>query len=349
MSELHVKEESTLLRNSTLKERVEWALTKPDDVGKKSGITIKQQKENLKNSEKEWGNEMIGQRNNGQWTTLLGERLVRDILQLRGENPIKPERKSGFEPDWETDEYIYEVKTSNWWVDGTAGEKVYGTFIKYQNIPELYGKPLKIVCVANQEYELTHGKTKYFGPDITKKTQDVLDLASSWHIEYVKFSDLVSPVISQIFIEHQLSQSQFTEEVAANIELGELFDQGIIDDEQTESEDEEIPKRMFIEGRFGLYFEQMNDVIYLFKEENDYMPIGYLDKNKPLYFDRELVQQFERCLKNQTLESCQTVENCDWITNKQPYSDRCEFNGTDYKNISEYETYKMYNQLRKPK
>ena len=30
---------------------------------------------------------MIGQKNNGQWTTLLGEHLVRDILELRGENP----------------------------------------------------------------------------------------------------------------------------------------------------------------------------------------------------------------------------------------------------------------------
>ena len=141
---------------------------------------------------------MIGQENNGQWTTLLGENLVRDILQLRGENPRKPEHKGGFNPDWETDEYIYEVKTSNWWVSGTAGEKVLGTFIKYQKIPKLYGKPLKIVCVANQEEELTNGKINYFGENITEETQQVLDLARSWNIEYIKFSDLVLPVISTI-------------------------------------------------------------------------------------------------------------------------------------------------------
>ena len=105
---------------------------------------------------------MIGQENNGQWTTKLGEQLVYDILNLKGENPRKPVRKGGFEPDWETDEYIYEVKTSNWWVSGTAGEKVLGTWIKYQDIPKLYGKPLKIVCVAYQEWELTYGKTQYF-------------------------------------------------------------------------------------------------------------------------------------------------------------------------------------------
>lgn len=209
MSELNATEENTQLiimnngtcpgsSNNTLKERVEWALNKPDDVVKKDGITKTQQKQKLRNEEKKWGNDMIGQQNNGQWTTLLGEGLVRDVLELRGENPIKPENKGGFQPDWETDEYIYEVKTSNWWVDGTAGEKVLGTFIKYQDIPELYGKPLKIVCVANQEEELTNGKTKYFGENITQKTQQVLDLGRSWNIEYVKFSDLVLPVISKI-------------------------------------------------------------------------------------------------------------------------------------------------------
>lgn len=185
--------------NPTLKERVVWALTKPDSIVKMGSVTIGQQKRILGNDEKKWGNSMIGQENNGQWTTLLGERLVYDVLQLRGENPRKPIRKGGFEPDLETDEYIYEVKTSNWWVSGTAGEKVLGTFIKYQDIPELYKKPLRIVCVANQEEELTNGKTVYFGEKITKKTQEVLNMASLWNIEYIKFSDLVSPVISQIY------------------------------------------------------------------------------------------------------------------------------------------------------
>ena len=185
--------------NTNLKERIEWALNKPKNIIKKQGETMKQQREKLMNEEKKWGNAMIGQVNNGQWTTLLGERTVYDVLKLRGENPRKPMGKGGFEPDWETDKYIYEVKTSNWWVPGTAGEKVFGTFVKYQDIPELYGKPLKIVCVANQEEEFTNGKTKYFGDNITKKTQQVLDLASSWNIEYVKFSDLVLPIMSKIY------------------------------------------------------------------------------------------------------------------------------------------------------
>ena len=184
-----------IARQTTLKERIEWATTKPQQIKKKEGTTMAQQKKEFQENEKKWGNAMIQQTNNGQWTTLLGEQLVFDVLQLRGENPRKVVRKDGFEPDWETDEYMYEVKTSNWWIDGTAGEKVYGTFIKYQNIPELYRKRLRIVCVANQEEELTNGKTKYFGENITKKTKQVLDLASEWGIEYVKFSELVSPIL----------------------------------------------------------------------------------------------------------------------------------------------------------
>ncbi len=185
--------------NTDLKECIEWATTVPEAPIKRKDMTMESQKKELANMEKQWGNEKIGQVNNGQWTTKLGENLVHDILQFRGENPRKPIGKGGFQPDWETDEFIYEVKTSNWWISGTAGEKVLGTFIKYQNIPELYGKPLKIVCVASQEEELKNGKTVYFGENITSKTQQVLDLASSWNIEYVMFSELIIPVMSKIY------------------------------------------------------------------------------------------------------------------------------------------------------
>ena len=187
--------EKFLELDEKLKEKIYWALNKPDEIIKKNGITMKQQKEEKKDKEKKWGNNMIGQINNGQWTTILGERLVFDILKILGQNPRKVVKKEGFEPDWETDEYMYEVKTSNWWVDGTAGEKVYGTFIKYQKIPELYGKPLRIVCLANQENELEFGKTKYFGEEVTEKTKKILELAKTWDIEYIRFRDLVNPLI----------------------------------------------------------------------------------------------------------------------------------------------------------
>jgi len=175
----------------TLKERIMWALTKPSKIERKENMSIRQQKILQQKEEKEWGNKMINKTDCKQWTTLLGENLVKDILIMNGENPRKPETKNNFRPDWETDDYIYEVKTSSWEVDGTAGEKVLGTWIKYQDIPILYKKPLRIVCVAYQEWELTHGKTKYFGEKVSEKTKQVLELCKSWNIEYIKFSDLV--------------------------------------------------------------------------------------------------------------------------------------------------------------
>ena len=174
----------------TLRERIKWALTKPELPEQRDGKTKSELRKEMEKAEKVWGNNMIGQVNNGNWTTKLGEGLVFDILNIMGENPRKPETKCRFKPDWETDNFIYEVKTSNWWVDGTAGEKVLGTWIKYQDIPKIYGKPLIIVCIARQEQELTYGKTKYFGNEISPKTRQILELAKSWGITYVPFSEL---------------------------------------------------------------------------------------------------------------------------------------------------------------
>lgn len=183
------------INKSTLKQRIQWALNKPVKIEKKESISIKQQKQEKQNNEKEWGNLMINKTDCKQWTTLLGENLVKEVLIMNGENPRKPVSKNNFQPDWETDDYIYEVKTSSWCVDGTAGEKVLGTWIKYQDIPTLYKKPLRIVCVAYQEWELTFGKIKYFGEEVTEKTRLILDLAKSWDIEYITFSDLVKNII----------------------------------------------------------------------------------------------------------------------------------------------------------
>lgn len=176
--------------SESLKERINWALTKPAKPSKSDG-KIEDQRKKAEREEREWGNKMNGQTNNGQWTTKLGEQLVYDVLEVLDKNPRKVKSMEGFQPDWETDTHMYEVKTSNWHVSGTAGEKVLGTFIKYQNIPKLYGKPLRIVCVAFQEHELEYGKTKYFGEDVTDKTKQLLDIAKTWGIEYIRFSDLI--------------------------------------------------------------------------------------------------------------------------------------------------------------
>jgi hypothetical protein len=119
---------------------------------------------------------------------------VFDVLKLMGWNPRKLKKKNNLEPDWETDDYIVEVKGSNWCIDGTAGEKVQGVPYKYADVPEIFGKPLLIICVAYQEYECTHEKSNIFG-EVTPKRQAQLDLWKTQDIEFVKFSDLCTPEI----------------------------------------------------------------------------------------------------------------------------------------------------------
>ena len=181
--------------------RIRWALVPfpngiTTTVTRTSEHNITQLRVMANKKEKEWGNNMIGQTSNGNWTTLLGERLVYDVLTMQGENPRKPAPKSGDQPDWETDRHIIEVKTRNWTTGGTAGEKVPGVMYKYSDIPDLYGKPLKIVCVAYQEWEFTHGTTKLFG-DVGDKKAAMLDLVRSWGIEYMPFSALVKDIMEE--------------------------------------------------------------------------------------------------------------------------------------------------------
>ena len=183
-------------------EILQWALTPfkngltYKNVTKTDKFTVNQIRDSAKLQEKEWGNKMIGQKNNGQWTTALGENLVYDILVMGGENPRKPITIDNYSPDWETDSYIYEVKTRNWCTTGTAGEKVLGTMYKYSDVPLLYGKPLKIICVGYQEYELSHGNTRIFG-EVSERKKKFLNLAKEFDIEYIKFSDFAKNIIEE--------------------------------------------------------------------------------------------------------------------------------------------------------
>jgi ribosomal protein L7Ae-like RNA K-turn-binding protein len=57
----------------------------------------------------------------------------------------------------------------------------------------LYEKPLKIVCVAYQEYELSNGTTRIFG-ELSENKQKFITLAKTMNIEYMKFSELVKDI-----------------------------------------------------------------------------------------------------------------------------------------------------------
>jgi len=170
-----------------------WCISNPF-IGK-SNLSKKQENERMNKAEKNWGNLLIGrgpENQTSQWTTILGESIVAEILSSQGHTVNRPKNINGYKPDWEIEDAIIEVKTRNWTTPGTAGEKVFGVPYKYAEIPKLYGKPLKIVCVAYQEYELTHGKTRVFGQDISTEKKEMLAFWKERGIEFVKFSDIIN-------------------------------------------------------------------------------------------------------------------------------------------------------------
>ena len=175
-------------RMSLYSQKIDWAIR-----GIIDGVLYSKKCKVVNGIEKIWGNKMIGQTNNNQWTTTLGETLVQDTLVRCGAKVYKPRNINGYLPDLETDKYIYEVKTRNWTTSGTAGEKVLGVPYKYSDIPRLYNKPLRIVCVAFQEYELTEGNIKIFG-ECSQEKRLLLDFWKGMNIEFVKFSDIVNGV-----------------------------------------------------------------------------------------------------------------------------------------------------------
>ena len=144
-----------------------------------------------KKKEKEFGNRMIGQVNNNQFTTALGEGLVFAALFRQGKNPRRPLKKDGVIPDIETYDAIYEVKTRNWTTSGTAGEKTLGCPFKYAKVPRLYNKPLKIVLVAYQEYECCNGSSISIFGNIDEEKRSFLQFYKDKNIEFIKFSDLI--------------------------------------------------------------------------------------------------------------------------------------------------------------
>jgi hypothetical protein len=200
------KNPNYIFKDNEFKSVINWALN-PREYGliwkptkeektklKLLKLSCSKLREKAKMEEKLWGNKLINQDGNVNWTTKLGEGLVHDVLVKMGENPRKT-LKNGCCPDWETDNCVYEVKTRNWTTTGTAGEKVLGTMYKYSDVPKIFNKPLKIICVGYEEWELTHGKDNIrIFKNISQSKEAFIKLAKDLNIEYIPFSQFVKTI-----------------------------------------------------------------------------------------------------------------------------------------------------------
>jgi hypothetical protein len=150
----------------------------------------------LKVLEDEWGRETLKKRRpdlklDQQWTNKFGEIICEELYMLLGKTVTKPEKKDHYQPDLETEDYIIEAKAQTFFTSGTAGEKILGCPFKYSEIPELYGKPLKIVCMGGAEKVCRESYGNLPGTKCTAQKKKFLDFFGENNIEFIAASDIL--------------------------------------------------------------------------------------------------------------------------------------------------------------
>ena len=97
-----------------------------------------------------------------------------------------------FLPDFESDKFIIEVKTQTYFTSGTASEKIIGCPFKYADVPLLYNKPLKIICIGGAEKALLEFDIINCSSETKKR---FLQIYRDNGIEFMSFRDLIIDLI----------------------------------------------------------------------------------------------------------------------------------------------------------
>lgn len=127
----------------------------------------------------------------GQWTNKFGEHICEELFILRGKTPIKPPVREHYQPDLEVDDAVLEAKAQTYFTSGTAGEKILGCPFKYAEVPELYGKPLQIVCMGGAERACREQYGNLAGPKCSPQKQKMLDCFAAAGITFIGATDLL--------------------------------------------------------------------------------------------------------------------------------------------------------------
>lgn len=130
-----------------------------------------------------------------QWTNKFGEHLCEEILMLIGKTVSKPVNKEHFQPDCEDEDAIWEAKAGTFYTSGTGHEKILGVPFKYADVPILYEKPLKILCIGGAEKICREQYGNLNGMKCTPQKKRFLDFFKANQIEYVGATDILNSYI----------------------------------------------------------------------------------------------------------------------------------------------------------
>lgn len=131
-----------------------------------------------------------------QWTNKFGEHICEELCLLMGKEFFKPVNKEHYQPDLEVDDTIWEAKANTFFTTGTAAEKILGCPFKYAEIPELYGKPLKILCMGGAESLCREKYGNLSGDKCSKQKKKFLDFFRENQIEYIGATDILNNLVA---------------------------------------------------------------------------------------------------------------------------------------------------------
>jgi hypothetical protein len=151
--------------------------------------------------EDNWGREVMKRRRpdlklGQQWTNVFGEYICQELYALLGKDAVKPKQKENYKPDLEVDDAIIEAKTQTFFTTGTAGEKILGCPFKYAEIPDLYGKPMKIICLGGAEKYCKEVYGNLPGSKCSAQKMKFLEFFRENGIEYIGASDILRKLSS---------------------------------------------------------------------------------------------------------------------------------------------------------
>jgi len=182
------------------KEVIQWLfgdLSFLPDIAKKNKTADEKVYKDL---EDKWGREMMKVRRpdltlDKQWTNKFGEHLCEEIYTLLGKTVTKPINKKNYQPDSEVDDAILEAKAQTFYTSGTAGEKILGSPFKYAEVPELYGKPLKIICIGGAEKICREQYGNLPGEKCSAQKKKILSCFGEIGIEYIGATDILRSLV----------------------------------------------------------------------------------------------------------------------------------------------------------
>lgn len=151
--------------------------------------------------EDKWGQDTLKTRRpdlklDKQWTNKFGEHLCEEIYTLIGKEVSKPVKKEHYQPDSEVNDAILEAKAGTFHTAGTAGEKILGCPFKYAEIPDLYSKPLKILCMGGAEKVCREQYGNLAGAKCTRQKKRFIDFFKENRIEYIGATDILKAFVS---------------------------------------------------------------------------------------------------------------------------------------------------------